>query len=155
MHAKLRKKKRREAHALHERLAELGPCPAIIRSVEDVYGWLLPTPVQQEAIPLTLGGGDVLAAAETGSGRLGRLPCRCQICHEALHEQQLLTSKPKGAAIGRRAAAAAAAAVSAQGISNDRDGLQCQQMGSALMLAGNAWAGGRAGWVRTAAIILR
>jgi superfamily II DNA/RNA helicase len=29
-------------------------------------GWLLPTPIQAEAIPLILGGGDVMGAAETG-----------------------------------------------------------------------------------------
>lgn len=34
-------------------------------------GWYLPTPVQQEAIPLMLGGGDVMCAAETGSGKTG------------------------------------------------------------------------------------
>ena len=34
-------------------------------------GWLLPTEIQEEAIPLILGGGDVMAAAETGSGKTG------------------------------------------------------------------------------------
>ena len=31
----------------------------------------LPTPIQAEAVPLILGGGDVMAAAETGSGKTG------------------------------------------------------------------------------------
>eukprot|EP00930_Biecheleria_cincta_P098189 TRINITY_DN89871_c0_g1_i1.p1 TRINITY_DN89871_c0_g1~~TRINITY_DN89871_c0_g1_i1.p1 ORF type:complete len:864 (-),score=201.99 TRINITY_DN89871_c0_g1_i1:154-2745(-) len=63
---------------------ELGICPEIIQAVEE-DDWLLPTPVQQEAIPLILGGGDVLAAAETGSGKTGAfgLPC-LQIVHEQL-----------------------------------------------------------------------
>ena len=33
----------------------------------------LPTAIQYECIPLILGGGDVLAAAETGSGQDRRL----------------------------------------------------------------------------------
>lgn len=63
---------------------ELGVCPEIIQAIEE-DDWLLPTPVQQEAIPLILGGGDVLAAAETGSGKTGAfgLPC-LQIVHETL-----------------------------------------------------------------------
>eukprot|EP00929_Paragymnodinium_shiwhaense_P096816 TRINITY_DN5851_c0_g1_i1.p1 TRINITY_DN5851_c0_g1~~TRINITY_DN5851_c0_g1_i1.p1 ORF type:complete len:868 (+),score=246.36 TRINITY_DN5851_c0_g1_i1:131-2734(+) len=63
---------------------ELGICPEIIQAVEE-DDWLLPTPVQQEAIPLILGGGDVLVAAETGSGKTGAfgLPC-LQIVHETL-----------------------------------------------------------------------
>jgi ATP-dependent RNA helicase DDX1 len=40
--------------------AELGVMPAIIRAVEEL-DWLLPTPIQQDAIPMILGGGDVLA----------------------------------------------------------------------------------------------
>lgn len=31
----------------------------------------MPTDVQAEAVPLILGGGDVLMAAETGSGKTG------------------------------------------------------------------------------------
>ncbi|KAI0567325.1 RNA helicase [Gracilaria domingensis] len=44
--------------------------PEIINAVEDL-GWHLPTPVQMEAIPLILGGGDVAVAAATGSGKTG------------------------------------------------------------------------------------
>ena len=35
------------------------------------FHFRLPTDVQSEAIPLILGGGDVLMAAETGSGKTG------------------------------------------------------------------------------------
>ena len=49
----------------------------------------LPTPVQQEAMPLILTGGDVMAAAETGSGKTGAfaLPI-LQIVHETLRARQ-------------------------------------------------------------------
>jgi len=49
----------------------LGLMPELIRAVDDM-GWLLPTDVQDEAIPLILGGGDVMVAAETGSGKTGK-----------------------------------------------------------------------------------
>ena len=49
---------------------ELGVMPELICAIEEM-GWLLPTPVQQEAIPLIITGSDVLAAAETGSGKTG------------------------------------------------------------------------------------
>ena len=63
---------------------ELGVCPELIRAADDA-GWLLPTPVQAEAVPLILGGGDVLAAAETGSGKTGAFGIPVlQIVHEAL-----------------------------------------------------------------------
>eukprot|EP00297_Palpitomonas_bilix_P006159 CAMPEP_0113914910 /NCGR_PEP_ID=MMETSP0780_2-20120614/30793_1 /TAXON_ID=652834 /ORGANISM="Palpitomonas bilix" /LENGTH=423 /DNA_ID=CAMNT_0000913129 /DNA_START=197 /DNA_END=1463 /DNA_ORIENTATION=- /assembly_acc=CAM_ASM_000599 len=63
---------------------ELGLTPELIRAVEKL-DWLLPTPIQAEAIPLILGGGDVLAAAETGSGKTGAfgLPI-LQAVHETL-----------------------------------------------------------------------
>jgi ATP-dependent RNA helicase DDX1 len=46
---------------------DLGVMPELIRGVAEL-GWVLPTPIQAETIPLILGGGDMLAAAETGSG---------------------------------------------------------------------------------------
>lgn len=48
----------------------LGVRSEIVQAVEDME-WLLPTDVQDEAIPLILGGGDVMIAAETGSGKTG------------------------------------------------------------------------------------
>eukprot|EP00922_Rhytidocystis_sp_ex-Travisia-forbesii_P040895 GHVS01061053.1.p1 GENE.GHVS01061053.1~~GHVS01061053.1.p1 ORF type:complete len:778 (-),score=106.73 GHVS01061053.1:1691-4024(-) len=66
---------------------ELGVCPEIIHAIEE-DDWLLPTPVQAEAIPLILGGGDVCAAAETGSGKTGAFGIPClQIVHEALRNK--------------------------------------------------------------------
>jgi ATP-dependent RNA helicase DDX1 len=41
---------------------ELGLPPELIAAIEDI-GWQLPTPVQAEAIPLILGGGDVMAVS--------------------------------------------------------------------------------------------
>ncbi|XP_014664668.1 PREDICTED: LOW QUALITY PROTEIN: ATP-dependent RNA helicase DDX1-like [Priapulus caudatus] len=63
---------------------EFGVLPELSSAVEEM-GWLLPTDVQAEAIPLILGGGDVLMAAETGSGKTGAfcLPV-LQIVHETL-----------------------------------------------------------------------
>ncbi|EDV25940.1 uncharacterized protein TRIADDRAFT_24752 [Trichoplax adhaerens] len=65
---------------------ELGVMPEIVEATEEM-DWILPTNIQAEAIPLILGGGDVLMAAETGSGKTGAfcLPV-IQIVHEALTE---------------------------------------------------------------------
>lgn len=49
---------------------EMGIMPEIGKALEEM-DWLLPTNIQAEAIPLILGGGDVLMAAETGSGKTG------------------------------------------------------------------------------------
>lgn len=60
----------------------------------------LPTDVQAEAIPLILGGGDVLMAAETGSGKTGAfcLPI-LQIVWETLRDlEEGKTSKGGGSA---------------------------------------------------------
>ena len=46
----------------------LGLLPELLKAIDD-QGWLLPTDVQDESIPLILGGGDVCVAAETGSGK--------------------------------------------------------------------------------------
>ena len=68
----------------------LGLCPELLRVCEE-NNWFLPTPVQDEAIPLILGGGDVMAAAETGSGKTAAfvLPI-LQVVHESLLNSQML-----------------------------------------------------------------
>ncbi|XP_035219408.1 ATP-dependent RNA helicase DDX1-like [Stegodyphus dumicola] len=72
---------------------EMGVLPEIAQAVEEM-DWNLPTDVQAEAIPLILGGGDVLMAAETGSGKTGAfcLPI-LQIVWETLSDQ--LSGKSK------------------------------------------------------------
>lgn len=49
----------------------MGVLPQIAKRLEEL-DWMLPTDVQAEAVPLILGGGDVLMAAETGSGKTGK-----------------------------------------------------------------------------------
>ncbi|KAH7976563.1 hypothetical protein HPB52_016205 [Rhipicephalus sanguineus] len=75
----------------------MGVLPEIARAVDDME-WTLPTDVQAEAVPLILGGGDVLMAAETGSGKTGAfcLPI-LQIVWETLKDDELGRGK-KGAA---------------------------------------------------------
>jgi len=46
----------------------LGLAPALVRAVAD-EGYTQPTPIQSQAIPLILAGRDVLAAAQTGTGK--------------------------------------------------------------------------------------
>ncbi len=48
--------------------SDLGLLPELLHAIDDL-GWQLPTDIQDEAIPLILGGGDVMGAAETGSGK--------------------------------------------------------------------------------------
>ncbi|XP_066153247.1 ATP-dependent RNA helicase Ddx1 [Euwallacea fornicatus] len=47
---------------------EFGIVPEISKAIDELE-WTLPTDIQAEGIPLVLGGGDVLMAAETGSGK--------------------------------------------------------------------------------------
>jgi len=48
--------------------ASLGLAPALLRAVSET-GYRTPTPIQQQAIPLVLTGRDLLAAAQTGTGK--------------------------------------------------------------------------------------
>ena len=48
--------------------AELGLSEEILRAVAD-QGYSEPTPIQQQAIPAVLSGRDILAAAQTGTGK--------------------------------------------------------------------------------------
>ena len=46
----------------------LGLKPELLRAVAD-KGYTVPTPIQLQAIPAVLAGGDVLAGAQTGTGK--------------------------------------------------------------------------------------
>ena len=48
--------------------ATLGLANEILRALSD-QGYTDPTPIQQQAIPTVLAGGDLLAAAQTGTGK--------------------------------------------------------------------------------------
>ncbi|CRK88233.1 CLUMA_CG002014, isoform A [Clunio marinus] len=74
---------------------EFGVIPELGKAVDEME-WLLPTDVQAEAIPSILGGGDVLMAAETGSGKTGAfcLPI-LQIVHETLRDLKKVKGKHK------------------------------------------------------------
>ncbi|CAD5212751.1 unnamed protein product [Bursaphelenchus okinawaensis] len=69
--------------------SELGMLPELASAIEEM-DWTLPTDIQSEGIPAILGGGDVLMAAETGSGKTGAfcLPV-LQIVWESMKEAQL------------------------------------------------------------------
>jgi ATP-dependent RNA helicase RhlE len=47
---------------------DLGLSAALLRALDD-QGYQTPTPVQREAIPAVLTGGDIMAAAQTGTGK--------------------------------------------------------------------------------------
>ena len=48
--------------------AELGLAPDILRALDDM-GYATPTPIQEQVIPLAMRGGDILGAAQTGTGK--------------------------------------------------------------------------------------
>ncbi len=48
--------------------AELGLEPGLLKAVHDL-GYLDPTPIQEQAIPLALAGRDILGCAQTGTGK--------------------------------------------------------------------------------------
>ncbi len=47
---------------------ELNLAPAILKAVRE-QGYETPTPIQQQAIPAVLAGQDLLAGAQTGTGK--------------------------------------------------------------------------------------
>ena len=50
------------------RFADFGLSPHILRALND-QGYVHPTPIQAEAIPVLLKGRDVMGAAQTGTGK--------------------------------------------------------------------------------------
>jgi len=47
---------------------DLGLCPELLRAIADT-GYTEPTPIQAQAIPVVLAGRDVMAGAQTGTGK--------------------------------------------------------------------------------------
>ena len=48
--------------------ANLGLSAELVRAVVE-HGYTVPTPIQTQAIPAVLAGGDLLAGAQTGTGK--------------------------------------------------------------------------------------
>ena len=53
---------------MNQTFQSLGLAPELLRSLEE-QGYAIPTPIQQEAIPLALAGRDVVGSAQTGTGK--------------------------------------------------------------------------------------
>ncbi|HEY8568694.1 DEAD/DEAH box helicase [Microbulbifer sp.] len=60
---------------------DLGLVPEIARAVAE-QGYTQPTPIQEQAIPVVMRGGDVMAAAQTGTGKTAgfTLPLLHRLC---------------------------------------------------------------------------
>ncbi|GFS11545.1 ATP-dependent RNA helicase DDX1 [Elysia marginata] len=106
---------------------EMGVLPEIGKAVEEM-DWSLPTDVQAEAIPMILGGGDVLMAAETGSGKTGAfcLPI-LQIVYETMKDiQEGKGTAKKGSSGGGKAHWKMNVYDRGDAMAIDPDGLLCQ-----------------------------
>src|SRR5437870_2638723 len=61
----------RQAYLYHKVImsfSKLGLSDAIVRAVTE-HGYTVPTPIQTQAIPAVMNGGDLLAGAQTGTGK--------------------------------------------------------------------------------------
>src|SRR5437763_1068191 len=58
----------RSSHKVNMSFSSLGLSDAIVRAVTET-GYTTPTPIQLQAIPAVLNGGDLLAGAQTGTGK--------------------------------------------------------------------------------------
>lgn len=68
--------------------ATLGLSDDIVRAITE-QGYDIPTPIQEQAIPVVLAGRDLLAAAQTGTGKTAgfTLPILQRLCASALLER--------------------------------------------------------------------
>ncbi len=116
----------------HRSFEDFGLLPELCAAVAQM-GWQLPSDVQAECIPLILGGGDVMCASETGTGKTGAfsLPL-VQIVHETLRSPLKggeVTLEPRQCAMSQMDRDA--------GFAVDASGLVCQARDA-------FWQGGRA-----------
>ncbi|MFT4608932.1 MAG: ATP-dependent RNA helicase RhlE, partial [Chitinophagales bacterium] len=67
----------------------LGLCNPILQAIDDL-GYTTPTPVQKQAIPVIISGKDLIATAQTGTGKTAAfvLPIL-----EAFNKERLLRGK--------------------------------------------------------------
>src|SRR5262245_47766035 len=59
---------RQESHMQETSFSELGLRPELLRAVTEA-GYVTPTPIQAQAIPIILAGKDVMGGAQTGTGK--------------------------------------------------------------------------------------
>ncbi|RXZ36720.1 DEAD/DEAH box helicase [Oxalobacteraceae bacterium CAVE-383] len=76
--------------------SSLGLLPSLARAASDM-GFLAPTPVQSAAIPAILRGADVLASAQTGSGKTAAfaLPLLQMVLQEKQEKYSMQVSAPR------------------------------------------------------------
>ena len=72
----------------------LGLSPDVLAAVEDL-GYDEPTPVQAQAIPYALEGRDLLAAAQTGTGKTAAflLPALSRLGHAARQQGRIFVAR--------------------------------------------------------------
>ena len=80
--------------------ADLGLGPNVLKAVEEA-GYTSPTPIQTEAIPHILAGGDVTGIAQTGTGKTAAfaLPLLSRIDADDLSTQILVLTPTRELAI--------------------------------------------------------
>jgi len=76
--------------------SQLGLSDAIVRAVTE-HGYTVPTPIQTQAIPAVLGGGDLLAGAQTGTGKTAgfTLPILHRLSTDAVGAAQASKTSPR------------------------------------------------------------
>src|SRR5215210_1475228 len=76
--------------------AGLGLAQPLLRAITDA-GYTTPTPVQVKAIPLVLEGGDLLAAAQTGTGKTAGfvLPILHRLHESAAAQEHVKPGRPR------------------------------------------------------------
>ena len=59
-----------QAIAISSGFEQLGLIPPLLQAVHDL-GYTQPSPIQEKAIPIVLEGRDLMAGAQTGTGKTG------------------------------------------------------------------------------------